>query len=50
VRGNGKNQGKVGDRCETASDCERSPVALRCMPMGDQKQCALPPRTILPPT
>lgn len=50
VRGNGKNLGKVGDRCESSSDCERSPVALRCMPLGEQKQCVVPPRMIPPPT
>ncbi|MFO0578170.1 MAG: hypothetical protein U1A78_29540 [Polyangia bacterium] len=50
VRGNGKNLGKVGDRCESSSDCEQSPVALRCMPLGDHKQCVVPPRMIPPPT
>ena len=52
VRGNSKHQGKVGDVCTTASDCEKAPVELNCTPTADgkQKQCSIPPHRILPPT
>jgi hypothetical protein len=47
VRGNQKNQGKPGDQCSSSSDCQ---AGLRCMPMGKEKQCAMPPERIPPPT
>ncbi len=49
VSGKGKNQGKLGDRCTAAADCQKE---LSCAPAGDHKECSeapTPPRPI-PPT